>query len=532
MGTTRARRVYMRDYMRVKREKLRRVAESQVVSPERLDLRPENPAAAVAAWAAAELVIPPGHPRAGDPFVIPDYGVRFLADVFDPDVREIALVIARKNSKSGIVAVLLLAHLVGPVKRSGWRAGVCSLNRAKASELRMQARSIAEASAIGGLKFARGNIESRFGRVDVLSADKDAGAASGFDVAIVDEIGLLEERNRDLLNGMRSSVSARDGKFLSLSVFGSGPFVPEILKRDGDPALRIHLYQADVGARLDDEAQWHKANPGLAPKIKSLEYMRTEARRVLVTVADQASFRALDLNLPGVANRAMLVLVADWCACETDALPGRAGPCYVGIDLGGSTSMTAAVAYWPETRRLETFAAFPDTPSLGDRGQVDGAGGIYERARTSGELTLHAGRVVDAGRFVSDLLDGLTGADVKLIGCDRFRKAEAASAFDVAPVPCRVVWRGTGKSATADGSADIRAFQAAVVTQRIQAVESELLRLALSEAQIDADSLGNPALAKSKSTGRIDLVQAGVIAVGLAALDRPRGNRGPGYALA
>ena len=101
MGTTRARRVYMRDYMRVKREKLRRVAESQVVSPERLDLRPENPAAAVAAWAAAELVIPPGHPRAGDPFVIPDYGVRFLADVFDPDVREIALVIAPQKLKIG-----------------------------------------------------------------------------------------------------------------------------------------------------------------------------------------------------------------------------------------------------------------------------------------------------------------------------------------------------------------------------------------------------------------------------------------------
>ena len=96
---------------------------------------------------------------------------------------------------------------------------------------------------------------------------------------------------------MRSSVSARDGKFLSLSVFGSGPFVPEILARRGDPALAVHLHQPDERAALDDESAWRAANPGLACGIKSISYMRDEARRVAVSVADQSSFRALDMNL-------------------------------------------------------------------------------------------------------------------------------------------------------------------------------------------------------------------------------------------
>ena len=84
---------------------------------------------------------------------------------------------------------------------------------------------------------------------NILAADASAGHSSGYDLALVDEIGLLKERDRSLISGLRSSVSAKGGKFVSLSVRGSGPFIPEILKRRGDPALRVHLYEAPAGAR-------------------------------------------------------------------------------------------------------------------------------------------------------------------------------------------------------------------------------------------------------------------------------------------
>ena len=48
-------------------------------------------------------------------------------------------------------------------------------------------------------------------------------------IAIVDEIGLLKPRHRSLVAGMRSSVSSRGGRFLSLSILGGGPFTGEIL---------------------------------------------------------------------------------------------------------------------------------------------------------------------------------------------------------------------------------------------------------------------------------------------------------------
>ena len=206
--------------------------------------------------------------------------------------------------------------------------------------------------------------------------------------------------DRPLINGLRTSVSAKGGKFVSLSVRGSGPFIPEILARSGDPALAVHLYEAPAGAKLDDEFAWRKANPGLASGLKSMVYMRTEARRVAVTVADQSSFRALDMNQAIDSSAALLVGLDDWLACEVTELPDRRGSAYVGYDAGGSVSMTAACCYWPETGRLETYAAFPDTPDLKARGEADGAGEIYQRAFEAGRLQLHPGRVTDAIRFL------------------------------------------------------------------------------------------------------------------------------------
>ena len=149
--------------------------------------------------------------------------------------RESSLLIARKNAKSAAIAVMVLAHLAegAPLVRLGWRAGVCSVTAAKANELKKQMEAIAEASNLRGLRSLRtpapGRIESRYGECEILSADKSSGHASGFDFAIIDEIGLLTERDRDLVSGMRSSTSAKDGKFISLSIVGDSPFTKEIL---------------------------------------------------------------------------------------------------------------------------------------------------------------------------------------------------------------------------------------------------------------------------------------------------------------
>jgi hypothetical protein len=72
------------------------------------------------------------------------------------------------------------------------------------------------------------------------------------------------------------------------------------------------------------------------------------------------------------------------------ALPPRAGAVVIGVDLGGSASMTAAAFYWPETGRLECLGWFPSKPSLLHRGHW------LSRAAFNG-----AGRRCRPGPFIS-----------------------------------------------------------------------------------------------------------------------------------
>ena len=342
----------------------------------------------------------------------------------------------------------------------------------------------------------------------------------------MDEIGLLRERDRALISGMRSAVSAKGGRFVSLSVYGSGPFVPEILERNrqGDPGLAVHLYQSDPAKPIEDEANWELSNPGLSCGIKSREYMRSESRRVKITVSDAASFRSLDLNLPGEPSREMLCTPDDWAHCETQTLPPRSGPVCVGIDLGGSLSMSALCAIWPSTGRLETWAALPSTPNLADRGAADGVGSLYLQMEQRGELAVYSGRLVPVGEFLKQVASRLSGCRVVAAGADRYRKAEAIQALEDAEITWPFHWRGTGASATADGSHDVRSFQKMVYEKRLQTLESLVLRSAIGESVITRKD-GNPKLEKTRHHSRIDVLQAAVIAAGLSELSQTAPRR-------
>ena len=62
------------------------------------------------------------------------------------------------------------------------------------------------------------------------------------------------------------------------------------------------------------------------------------------------------------------------CEVPKARLPERYRPCYVGFDAGGSSSMTAAACYWPESLRPGiTTRRFQRIPSLEDRRGVSDA---------------------------------------------------------------------------------------------------------------------------------------------------------------
>src|SRR3546814_12717140 len=90
-----------------------------------------------------------------------------------------------------------------------------------------------------------------------------------------------------------------------------------------------------------------------------------------------------DVCSSDLETRDLLLTVDEWLSCETAALPPREGPVVIGIDLGGSASMSAAAYYWPQTGRLEVLGTFPTRPSLLNRGQADGVGSRYRSEERS-----------------------------------------------------------------------------------------------------------------------------------------------------
>ena len=434
---------------------------------------------------------------------------------------------ARKNAKSAIIADLLLGFLLGPLRFAGFRAGVVSLNLAKAAELHRQMHDISEASGLSGLQFLawpRLTVKSDTGSVEILSADRHSGMSSSFDLSIVDELGLLTERERPLINSMRSAVSAKAGKFIALTVLGDGPFVPEILKREGDPGLAIHLYQAPENCALDDDKAWAAANPGLSCGIKRRSYLESESRRVSVTVSDESSFRALDLNQPVSPTSEMIFSVSDWlkCVVSISDLPDRTGRCFIGFDLGGSSSLTALSVLF-ENGRVEVWAACPSIPDLAARSRADGVD--YSLMAKRGELRTYAGRVTPVGEFLKDCAARLTGCKVIAAGADRYRKAEAMQALDDANLRWPMAWRGQGASSRADGSHDLRSLQKRVLSRDLFMAQNLLMTSAIKNSLIRRDGSGNPALDKGKQRGRIDPLSALVIAAGLSELDSVKPRR-------
>ena len=157
-----------------------RLAASRV---HRLDARPAvvavadhaDPVGALATWAREKLIVPVGHPLAGQPMALADFAIDWLRESWD--AHESACSTGRKNSKSAIAAILALGYLCGPLRFPGWRGAVASLNKEKAGELRRQVAEIAEASALD-IRIRRspypGVIESSTGSLDTLSADRTA----------------------------------------------------------------------------------------------------------------------------------------------------------------------------------------------------------------------------------------------------------------------------------------------------------------------------------------------------------------------
>jgi phage terminase large subunit-like protein len=488
--------------------------------------RPSKDARAALAF-LSRLTVPEGR-LAGKPLKLAAYQRDFVRGAFARGTSVACLSIGRGNAKTALSAGLALGHLMGEIAPQPKRELIF------AARNRDQAK-VAFGFLVGFIEGLPDHERGRFairrgqrlevetsmnggGLARVIPADGRSILGGAPTLAILDERAAWEREKGDSLeNAVLSGLGKRDGRALIISTSAADD--ANTFSRwldEPPPGTYVQEHRPPFGLPADDLESLLIANPGSREGIgPSAEWLVAQARRAIARGGSAlSSFRNLNRNeRVSTDDRSVLVTVDEWLSAEVapDDLPAREGPVILGVDLGGSRSMSAAALYWPHTGRLECVAAFPSKPGLADRSAADGVTGRYEEMAARGELVTMGEMTVPPDRFLADVvakLDGLTPAAI--VG-DRFRHAEFLEALRSAKLDrVPAVWRGMGWR---DGSEDVERFRRALFEARVKTVPSLLLRSAFADAITLVDPAGNHKLVKGRSTGRIDAAAATVLAV-------------------
>lgn len=489
------------------------------------------------------LLIPEG-PKAGESLKLAPFQKQFVKGALPPETSIAVLSIGRGNAKTALSAGLALGALLGEwddqphreivlaartrdQARIAWDfvAGfVRSLpeETQKALTFRRSPRLEIEYEGDGGGHFVR-----------AIAADGKSALGGAPTLVVMDERGHWERDKGDALeHALLSGLGKRGGKALIISTSAPDDAHPFSKWIDEPlPGTYVQEHRPAPGLPPDDRESLLLANPGAPYGIgSSYEWLAGQAQRAIARGGSAlTSFRLYNRNeRVSAETRDLLITVDEWLACETGELPAREGPCVIGIDLGGSASMSAAAFYWPETSRLECLGTFPARPSLLDRGQADGVSDRYVEMERRGELSTLGGLTVPVAAWLVEVIRHVDGENIAAITADRYKQAELGEGIDRSGIRVPIVWRGQGFR---DGGEDCERFRRACFDGSVKSLPSLLLRSAFADAVTLRDPANNLKLAKARSTGRIDPAAATVLAVaeGARMMARPAKKRGLRY---
>lgn len=502
------------------------------------------------------LRIPEG-PNAGAPMKLAPFQRQFVKGALDDAVNVAVLSIGRGNAKTALSAGMALGALLGEWDHQPKREILIAARTRDQAQIAW--RFVAGFAASLPEDIQKQLIYRRSPRLEIefegdggghflraIAADGKSALGSAPTLVLMDERGHWPvDRGDDLEHALLSGLGKRSGRALIISTSAADdahPFSKWI--DDAQPGVYVQEHRPAPGLPADDRESLLLANPGALHGIgASIEWLEAQARRAVAQGGSAlTSFRLYNRNerVSG-ESRDMLLTVDEWLSCECadlpqregpvaascgrqeaiGDLPPREGPVVIGIDLGGSASMTAAAFYWPDTGRLEVRGTFPSNPTLADRGAADGVSGRYVEMEKRTELSTLGDKTVPVAAWLADVLRFAGGDPIAALVADRYKQAEMGEAMDRAGVTAPVVWRGMGWR---DGSEDVERFRRAAFDGLVKSAPSLLLRSAFADAVCLKDPANNLKLAKARSKGRIDAAAATVLAVaeGARMLARPR----------
>lgn len=479
-------------------------------------------------FAKEHLVFPEGA-KIGQPLVLDPFQCAFIISTFDaPEhISKAILSMARRGGKTLVMAVILLAFIVGPLAKENTLVRSAAMTRDQAGLLhRLMALILQMSRSLDGLYRIvpsskriiglRKNVEYQS-----LSRDAKAGHGQAIYVLVVDECGQIDAQNDDFLDMLFSSQGSFDDArafLISTQAPNDAAFFSveiDAAARDKPPNVVCHLYQSK-NDDIFNEDNWYQANPSLYGGYRSIDDIRRNAAEAARIPAKQNGFLNLFMNRR-VALEAAWLAPAVWK--ENSGMPMasifKERPVMMGLDLSMVNDLSAAVIAAADDEHRVHLRCFAFSPLEG----------LEERERRDriplsqwvrdGHIYAPPGKTLDYDMIASHLRDKFEdeGIDVSQIHFDRYRARDFFGACDrvgAFPFASRVE---VGQGFVSMGPR-LEAFETGLLRGRILHGSNPILNMGAATAIVVRDDANNRKITrKNRNSGpKIDGLIAAVMA--------------------
>lgn len=493
---------------------------------ERLDEIKISTGEEVIYFAYHHLKVPEGM-KLGQPILFEPFQMAFIIAIFDNPhgTRFAYLSVAARNGKTLLLAVILLAYLIGPlaVRNSGLASGAMSREQAGIC-FDLMHRILLESPDCAGLWDAVPSGKKLYGlkyntKYQALSADAKTGYGQSFRVILLDEAARVKGPSSaftDMLESRQGSFD--DGLFLTISTQATSDLdylsvLMDNAERNQDKNTVSHLYCADPEADLLDEAAWYKANPGLGifrsekdlaklmEVANQLEVKESEARNQFLNQRVAATGKAIGVNA--------------WkrCSGEIDLEVFRKGPVHAGLDLSARNDLVACVLAAEDDDQIVHLLPLVFCPTVGieERARRDKA--PYDAWVRDGHMLGVGSATMDLDQIAQTIADELELLDITLTTV-QYDKAYMKN-FIAACERCGVLHEPEYVEVPQffkDMGSRLFSFQALLLENKVRHGNSPPLNMSAAVAIAKKGREGVSVLAKDLSTQRIDPIVAAVMA--------------------
>jgi phage terminase large subunit-like protein len=276
-----------------------------------------------------------------------------------------------------------------------------------------------------------------------------------------------------------------------------------------DPSFHGVVYMAPDDADWTDPTVWARTNPGLGVTIKR-EFLEDECRRAQEMAAYQNEFRRYHLNQWTESETAWIsTKIWDEGQQPVDAAALRGRPCYGGLDMSTNTDLSAFVLVFPsdDESTIDVLAwAWCPREGIRKRSQKDRA--PYERWVSAGVLEATEGDAVDQETIRARILELAATYDIRAVGFDDWNMGYLGpklQAEGLNLIPIRQTFKAL--------SGATKRLERYVLHRAIRHGGHPVLRWCLANTIVETDGPENLKPSKKKSTERIDLVVALILAL-------------------